>query len=157
MITVIKSSFVQHKLTLLRNKKTSNTVFRQTMNETSYLIAAEVLKYLPYKRVKIQTSWATSTNWKLEYNWKLKPMNILLIGPLPPLRGGISDFNYELLKDLVKTQNVQALSFQYLYPKFLFPGKSQLSKKVPIDFKIKKINPYNPLDYINALNHIRKI
>ena len=84
-------------------------------------------------------------------------MNILLIGPLPPLRGGISDFNYELLKNLVKTQNVQALSFHYLYPKFLFPGKSQLSKKVPIDFKIKKINPYNPLDYINALNHIRKI
>ena len=84
-------------------------------------------------------------------------MNILLIGPLPPLRGGISDFNYELLKDLVKTQNVQALSFHYLYPKFLFPGKSQLSKKVTIDFKIKKINPYNPLDYINALNHIRKI
>ena len=55
MITVIKSLFVQHKLTILRNKKTSNTVFRQTMNETSYLIAAEVLKYLPYKRTKVQT------------------------------------------------------------------------------------------------------
>ena len=55
MITVIKSQFVQHKLTILRNKKTSNTVFRQTMNETSYLIAAEVLKYLPYKRTKVQT------------------------------------------------------------------------------------------------------
>ena len=55
MITVIKSQFVQHKLTILRNKKTSNTVFRQTMNETSYLIAAEVLKHLPYKRTKVQT------------------------------------------------------------------------------------------------------
>ena len=55
MITVIKSQFVQHKLTILRSKKTSNTVFRQTMNETSYLIAAEVLKYLPYKRTKVQT------------------------------------------------------------------------------------------------------
>ncbi|MAT79546.1 MAG: hypothetical protein CMD13_02290 [Flavobacteriales bacterium] len=84
-------------------------------------------------------------------------MNILLIGPLPPLRGGISDFNYELLKKLIKTQNAQALSFHYLYPKFLFPGKTQLSKKVPFDFKIKKINPYNPFDYINTLNHIRKI
>ena len=42
MITVIKSSFLQHKLTILRNKKTSNTVFRQTMNEASYLIAADV-------------------------------------------------------------------------------------------------------------------
>ena len=55
MITAIKSSFVQHKLTILRNKKTSNTVFRQTMNETSYLIAADVLQYLPYKRTKVQT------------------------------------------------------------------------------------------------------
>ena len=55
MITVIKSQFVQHKLTILRNKKTSNTVFRQTMNETSYLIAAEVLKHLPYKKTKVET------------------------------------------------------------------------------------------------------
>ena len=53
MITVIKSPFVKHKLTILRNKKTSNTVFRQTMNETSYLIAAEVLKHLPYKKTKV--------------------------------------------------------------------------------------------------------
>tara|TARA_Y100000996_G_C22420929_1_gene601405 strand:- start:118 stop:738 length:621 start_codon:yes stop_codon:yes gene_type:complete len=55
MITVIKSPFVQHKLTILRNKRTSNTFFRQTMNETSYLIAAEVLKYLPFKKITIQT------------------------------------------------------------------------------------------------------
>ncbi len=43
MITVIKSQFVQHKLTILRNTNTSNTGFRQTMNEASYLIAADVL------------------------------------------------------------------------------------------------------------------
>ena len=55
MITVIKSPFVQYKLTILRNKKTSNTVFRQTMNETSYLIASDVLQYLPYKSIKVQT------------------------------------------------------------------------------------------------------
>ena len=55
MITVIKSPFVRYKLSILRNKKTSNTVFRQTMNETSYLIAADVLQHLPYKTIKIQT------------------------------------------------------------------------------------------------------
>ena len=55
MITVIKSLFLQHKLTILRNKKTSNTVFRQTMNETSYLIASDVLQHLPYKSIKVQT------------------------------------------------------------------------------------------------------
>ena len=46
MLTLIKSSFIDYKLTILRNKKTSNSLFRQTMNEVSYLIASEVLKYL---------------------------------------------------------------------------------------------------------------
>jgi len=55
MLTLIKSSFIDYKLTILRNKKTSNSLFRQTMNEVSYLIASEVLKYLKYKRVFIQT------------------------------------------------------------------------------------------------------
>ncbi len=55
MLTLIKSSFLEYKLTILRNKKTTNSLFRQTMNEISYLIAAEVLKYLKYKRVSVQT------------------------------------------------------------------------------------------------------
>ena len=55
MITSIQSPFLEHKLTILRNKKTSNSIFRQTMNDTSYLIASEVLKYLNYKTVYVQT------------------------------------------------------------------------------------------------------
>ena len=55
MLTLIKSPFLEYKLTILRNKKTTNSLFRQTMNEISYLIAAEVLKYVKYKRISIQT------------------------------------------------------------------------------------------------------
>ena len=55
MLTLIRSSFLEYKLTILRNKKTTNSLFRQTMNEISYLIAAEVLKYVKYKRVSVQT------------------------------------------------------------------------------------------------------
>ena len=55
MLTLIKSSFIDYKLTILRNKKTSNSLFRQTMNEISYLIAAEVLKHLKYKQTIVQT------------------------------------------------------------------------------------------------------
>ena len=55
MLTLIKSSFIDYKLTILRNKKTPNSLFRQTMNETSYLIAAEALKHLQYKQTNIQT------------------------------------------------------------------------------------------------------
>ena len=55
MLTLIKSPFIEYKLTILRNKKTPNPLFRQTMNETSYLIAAEVLKHLKYKQTSIHT------------------------------------------------------------------------------------------------------
>ena len=83
-------------------------------------------------------------------------MNILLIGPLPPLRGGISDFNRGLLKNLSKIHKVEAISFTYLYPKFIFPGKSQFGSEIMNDFEIKVINPYNPLSYLATLNQIRK-
>ena len=74
MITVIKSQFVQHKLTILRNKKTSNTVFRQTMNETSYLIAAEVLKHLPYKKTKVETPLKSTSGMILSKQIILVPI-----------------------------------------------------------------------------------
>ena len=79
MFTVIKSPFLQHKLTILRNKKTTNTVFRQTMNEASYLIAADVLKHLEFKKITISTP--------------LKKMQGLQIGKpiilVPILRAGL--------------------------------------------------------------------
>ena len=55
MLTLIKSSFIDYKLTILRNKKTPNSLFRQTMNEISYLIAADVLQHLKYKKISVQT------------------------------------------------------------------------------------------------------
>ena len=54
MITLIQSSFLEHKLTILRNKKTSNSLFRRTMDEVSYLIAADVLKFLTYKNISVR-------------------------------------------------------------------------------------------------------
>ena len=55
MLTVIKSSFIDYKLTILRNKKTPSSLFRQTMNEISYLLAAEVLQHLKFKKIYTQT------------------------------------------------------------------------------------------------------
>ena len=55
MLTVIRSSFIDYKLTILRNRKTPSSLFRQTMNEISYLIAAEALKQLKFKKVFVQT------------------------------------------------------------------------------------------------------
>ena len=55
MLTLIQSPFIEYKLTILRNKRTKNSLFRQTMNEISYLIASEVLKHIKFKKIKIQT------------------------------------------------------------------------------------------------------
>ena len=54
MLTLIKSSFIDYKLTILRNKKTPNSLFRQTMNEVSYLIAAETLQHIRFKKISFQ-------------------------------------------------------------------------------------------------------
>ena len=61
MLTLIKSPFIEYKLTILRNKKTNNSIFRQTMNEISYLIAGEVLKHYKYNKITVQTPITKST------------------------------------------------------------------------------------------------
>ena len=53
---------------------------------------------------------------------------ILIIGPHPPLRGGISEFNYISYKNLKDLCNVFVVSLKKNYPNFLFPGKSQFIK-----------------------------
>ena len=65
MLILINSSFLDFKLSILRNKKTSNSLFRQTMNEISYLIAADVLKYLKFKKISVQTPIKKTTGKNL--------------------------------------------------------------------------------------------
>tara|TARA_Y100000590_G_scaffold413240_1_gene508890 strand:- start:1441 stop:2061 length:621 start_codon:yes stop_codon:yes gene_type:complete len=74
MITLIHSPFLDYKLTILRNKKTSNSLFRQTMNETSYLIAAEVLKFLTYNNTTVQTPIKKTKGKKLAQQVILVPI-----------------------------------------------------------------------------------
>ena len=74
MITSIKSPFLEYKMTILRNKKTSNSLFRQTMNEVSYLIAAEVLKHLKFKKVSVQTPLTKTTGKDLAQQVILVPI-----------------------------------------------------------------------------------
>ena len=74
MLTLIKSAFIDYKLSILRNKKTTNSLFRQTMNEISYLIAAEVLKYLKLKRISIQTPLAKTRGNKLSKSVVIVPI-----------------------------------------------------------------------------------
>lgn len=53
-------------------------------------------------------------------------MNICLMGPLPPLRGGIAQFNSRLARSLEAAgHRVARVGFRTLYPSLLFPGRTQ--------------------------------
>ncbi len=53
-------------------------------------------------------------------------MKIGIVGPLPPLRGGISHYNASLVENLRENGHiVYPISFHRLYPPFLFPGSSE--------------------------------
>tara|TARA_B100001287_G_scaffold105103_1_gene88353 strand:- start:1248 stop:2378 length:1131 start_codon:yes stop_codon:yes gene_type:complete len=85
-------------------------------------------------------------------------MKIILISPSPPLRGGISDHNIGLYHKLSEKHDVEIFSFNYLYPKFFFPGKSQTSSKKD---KFKNthytISSINPISWIKTSNKIKKM
>lgn len=81
-------------------------------------------------------------------------MNIAIIGPAHPLRGGgISTFN-ERLAEVLQAQGhtVTIYSFTLQYPSILFPGKSQFTDEpAPQGLHIKTIiNSINPLNWLKA-------
>ncbi len=70
-------------------------------------------------------------------------MKIVLIGPFPPYRGGISLFNHSLADELDKDHDVHRITFSLQYPKAMFPGKSQYSEfKGKLSSRL--INSINP-------------
>ncbi len=57
-VTCIEHRLIQHKLTLMRQKNTSSAKFRQLLEEISMLLAYEVTRDLPIKKVSIETPFA---------------------------------------------------------------------------------------------------
>ena len=55
-------------------------------------------------------------------------MKIVLVGPFPPFRGGISDLNAALADHLSKRHEIHAINFTTQYPKVIIPGKTQFKK-----------------------------
>ena len=65
-----------------------------------------------------------------------KKLDYLILGPAKPFRGGIAETQNYLAEAIsLKGFKVEVWTFTKLYPKLLFPGKSQFDK-----LKLKKIN-----------------
>ncbi len=85
--------------------------------------------------------------------------SIAFIGPAHPLRGGISDFNERLAKELQNQgYDITLYSYKLQYPKILFPGKTQFREgEGPKDLKIDScINSINPINWRKVGNKIAK-
>ena len=65
-------------------------------------------------------------------------MNIVIIGPAYPYRGGIALFNERLAKAFQENKHsVEIVTFKLQYPSILFPGKTQFSDDLqPLNLKI---------------------
>ncbi|MBQ9475321.1 MAG: glycosyltransferase [Bacteroidales bacterium] len=76
-------------------------------------------------------------------------MRIAILSCFYPYRGGISQFNSGLYKELEKEHTVCAFNFKRQYPGFLFPGKTQY---VTENDNIQPVESVACLDTINPIS-----
>jgi len=86
-------------------------------------------------------------------------MNIVIIGPAHPLRGGLASYNERLARAFQDTgHTVSIYTFSLQYPNFLFPGTTQFSTEpAPADLNIRVcINSINPFNWIKTGLDLKK-
>ena len=88
-----------------------------------------------------------------------KTIDYLILGPLPPYRGGIAETQWEFAKALhEKGYVVECWNFSHLYPNFLFPGKTQFTSSAFSSPFVshRKAHAYNPFLWWRLAKEIRK-
>jgi glycosyltransferase involved in cell wall biosynthesis len=85
-------------------------------------------------------------------------MNIAVIGPTYPYKGGISHFTTLLVQNLRKEHKVDFISWKRQYPAFLYPVElKDTQSKNPIKTDADFILDYmNPVTWIQAVNKIKR-
>ena len=79
-----------------------------------------------------------------------KPLRICLIGPTSPFRGGISHYTTIFHRHLKKKHETLFVTFIRQYPKWLFPGKTDIdpSQKQINDTDVQRIlDPFRPVTW----------
>lgn len=86
-------------------------------------------------------------------------MKICLIGPFPPLRGGIAHYNTQLGLELAKRHELTAISFARQYPALLFPGRTQFDSDPnnPGLLIEALLDSMNPISWLRAGHRIAEI
>ncbi len=87
-------------------------------------------------------------------------MNIVIIGPAWPLRGGLASFDQRLCRAFLEDgHDCSIYSFSLQYPDFIFPGTTQYSSDpAPEGLKIyQQINSVNPFNWLITGNKLKKL
>jgi D-inositol-3-phosphate glycosyltransferase len=86
-------------------------------------------------------------------------MNVVIIGPAYPLRGGLATYNERLARAFREAgDEVRIVTFSLQYPDFLFPGQTQLSTEPgPADLAIEvSLNSVNPFSWLAVGRRLRR-
>jgi glycosyltransferase involved in cell wall biosynthesis len=85
-------------------------------------------------------------------------MNVCLVGPAHPYRGGIAHFTSLLAREFSKEHSVSVVNFKRLYPSFLFPGKTQFDDSAsPLQVESARlIDSLNPFTFITTAKFVAR-
>lgn len=86
-------------------------------------------------------------------------MNVVIIGPAYPLRGGLATYDERLARAFQAAgDRVRIVTFSLQYPDFLFPGQTQFSTEPgPTDIAIEvSLNSVNPLTWWQVGRRLRR-
>jgi len=113
-VHVIQHPLIEHKLSILRDKKTESFQFRLLVDEISYLMLFEATRDLPLKNVKVQTPVAIGDCKKLDTK--------LMICPILRAALGMLDGIFKLIPDasvgfLGFQRNEKTLEAEFYYAK----------------------------------------
>lgn len=74
MLTIVEHPLIQHKLTLIRKKETGTKDFRENLDEIAGLMAYEITRDIPVRKIEIETPLQQCTTWELARDIVLVPV-----------------------------------------------------------------------------------
>ena len=146
-VTILEHPLIQHKLTLLRDEKTSSKDFRTLVSEIATLMCYEATRDLPLKEVETQTPVALA---------KTKVLAGKKLAFVPILRAGLGMVDGVL--SLVPSARVGHIGL-YRDPETLAPVEYYC--KLPADIEFREVIVLDPMlatggSAIDAISQIKK-
>jgi glycosyltransferase involved in cell wall biosynthesis len=106
---------------------------------------------------RVPVTSGTATNSAAEPGARATRFRVTVVGPTPPLRGGIAHYTTALVRALRLRHAVQVVGLRRQYPRLLFPGTSEMDRSgVAIELRPDAlVDPLSPWTWPAVANAIR--